>query len=145
NIHGDNNAPLVRSGEFPCLTDDRTTDINRSPIWEFRADRASHPVSILHDGQAAFGVSIEPYSESDESDDGFIRNGVFAALPDAFGVSLGYGNDPATFFNRTVFEPATRDIVRRATATGRIITSKGDRRAAHAIIERVYRDLHERP
>src|SRR6266496_1415398 len=94
NIHGDNNAAHVRAGEFPCLTASRVAERNCSPIWEFRADRASHPVSILCCDAGAVGISIDPYSDCDEADEKFIRNGVFAALPDAFGVSLGYGNDP---------------------------------------------------
>src|SRR5579872_2488910 len=92
NIHGDNNAPHVRPGEFPCLTASRPAERNCAPLWEFRADRASHPVSILCCDRGAVGISIEPYSNSAEADDGFIRNGLFAALPDSFGVSLGYGN-----------------------------------------------------
>ena len=48
NIHGDNNAKHVRAGEFPCLTNDRPAERNCAPLWEFRADRASHPVSILN-------------------------------------------------------------------------------------------------
>src|SRR5205814_9669815 len=47
NIHGDNNAAHVRPGEFPCLTNARPAERNCSPLWEFRADRASHPVSML--------------------------------------------------------------------------------------------------
>ena len=44
-------------------------------------------------------AAVEPYSESEA---GIIRNGVFAALPDAFGISLGYTNDPTTFKNRSI-------------------------------------------
>src|SRR5437764_5124375 len=84
NIHGDNNAAHVRSGEFPCLTAARPAERNCSPIWEFRADRASHPVSILCCDAGAVGISIDPYSNCEEADEGFIRNGVFAALPDGF-------------------------------------------------------------
>src|SRR3954465_14062372 len=89
NIHGDNNAAHVRAGEFPCLTSARPAERNCSPLWEFRADRASHPVSILTTAKGAVGLSIDPYSDCDEADDGFIRNGVFAALPNEFGVSSG--------------------------------------------------------
>ena len=42
----------------------------------------------------------------------FIRNGVFAALPNAFGVSNGYGNDPLTFVEKTNFTAATCDLRR---------------------------------
>jgi hypothetical protein len=141
NIHGDNNAAHVRQGEFPCLTTARPWEKNCASRWEFRADRASHPVSMLCCTRAAAGVSIDPYSDCDEVDDGFIRNGVFAALPNAFGVSLGYGNDPLTFNEKTDFRPATADLVHRASANGTIWALAGNGRTmAHRII----RDLHER-
>ena len=53
NIHGDNNAAHVRPGEFPCLTAATPHLRNCSPIWEFRADRASHPVSMVCTQRAA--------------------------------------------------------------------------------------------
>jgi hypothetical protein len=141
NIHGDNNAPHVRPGEFPCLTNDRPSERNRAPLWEFRADRSSHPVSIICCANGAVGVSIDPYSDCTEADDGFIRNGVFSALPDEFGVSLGYGNDPLTFVEKTYFLPASSDLCRGASANGTIYAIRAEaRRAAHTII----RDLHTR-
>src|SRR5205823_9526624 len=113
--HGDNNAAHVRAGEFPCLTAARSADRNCAGLWEFRADRASHPVSMLCCAEGAVGISIDPYSEVEEADEGFIRNGVFAALPDCFGVSVGYGNDPLTFCEKTNFLPATEDLVHSAS------------------------------
>ena len=146
NIHGDNNAAHVRPGEFPVLAADRAAERNRAPLWEFRADRASHPVSMLCCDAGAVGVSIDPNSDSDETDDGFIRNGVFAALPDACGVSLGYGNDPLTFVEKTHFRPATADTVRRASARGFIHGERGGgRQAAHRIIRALYAQHHDRP
>ena len=146
NIHGDNNAPHVRAGEFPVLASDRLYERNRAPLWEFRADRASHPVSMICCDAGAVGVSIDPYSDSDETDDGFIRNGVFAALPNACGVSLGYGNDPLTFVEKTHFRPATADTVHRASARGVIHGARGDgRQAAHRIIRALYDRLHDCP
>ncbi|HEY7087107.1 MAG TPA: hypothetical protein VH518_03400 [Tepidisphaeraceae bacterium] len=146
NIHGDNNEAHVRSGEFPCLTRDRTHERNRSPLWEFRADRASHPVSILCGANGAVGISIEPYSASDETKDGFIRNGVFAALPDAFGVSLGYGNDPLTFSEKTVFLPETSNQVHHAEARGTIFGLRGEGRlAAHRIVRALHEQMRDLP
>jgi hypothetical protein len=146
NIHGDNNAPHVRPGEFPVLAGDRLSERNRAPLWEFRADRASHPVSILCCDAGAVGVSIDPYSDSDETDDRFIRNGLFAALPNAFGVSLGYGNEPLTFVEKTHFRPATADLVHTASARGTIYAARGPgRQAAHRIIRALYAQHHERP
>jgi hypothetical protein len=146
NIHGDNNAPHVRAGEFPVLAADRLHERNRAPLWEFRADRSSHPVSILCCARGAVGISIDPYSDRDEADDRFIRNGVFAALPNSFGVSLGYGNEPLTFVEKTHFRPATADLVHRASARGTIYFARGEgREAAHRIIRALYEQHHERP
>lgn len=146
NVFGDNNAPHVRAGEFPVLASDRPAERNRSPLWEFRADRASHPVSILCDHRGAVGVSIDPYSECPSADDGFIRNGVFAALPDAFGVSIGYGNDPQTFHNKTAFSAATAHVSRTAEARGEIFAVRGDgRRAAHAIVRALHGQWRDLP
>ena len=146
NIHGDNNAAHVRAGEFPCLTKDRPAECNCAPLWEFRADRASHPVSILVTGKGAVGISIDPYSDSGEGGEGFIRNGVFATLPNEFGVSLGYGNDPLTFVEKTHFRPATTDLSRGASASGTVYAFEGKRRQpAHRIIRAVYEERHERP
>ncbi|HSV15874.1 MAG TPA: hypothetical protein VLI90_16545 [Tepidisphaeraceae bacterium] len=146
NIHGDNNAAHVRPGEFPCLTSARPAERNCSPLWEFRADRASHPVSTLCSQAGAAGISIDPYSPSDQADDGFIRNGVFAELPNAFGVALGYGNDPLTFVQKTQFTAATCDIVHEAAASGFIFAVPGDGRlAAHDIIRALHQQLRDIP
>jgi hypothetical protein len=139
NIHGDNNAAHVRPGEFPCLTDQHREYRNCAALWEFRADRASHPVSLIGTDRGTLGLSIDPYA-------GEIRNGLFAALPNACGVSLGYGNDPLTFSEKTVFLPATADFARSGTANGRIFALPGDwRTELHTVIRALYDDLHERP
>ncbi|MEO6435264.1 MAG: hypothetical protein ABIP55_05830 [Tepidisphaeraceae bacterium] len=146
NIHGDNNAPHVRPGEFPCLTAARPELRNCAPLWEFRADRASHPVSILCCARGAAGISIEPYSTCDDAEEGFIRNGVFAALPNAFGVSLGYGNDPLTFVEKTHFLTATADLTHTASARGTIYAFAGQgRMAAHRILRDLYESMREVP
>jgi hypothetical protein len=146
NIHGDNNAAHVRPGEFPCLTTTRPAERNCSRLWEFRADRASHPVSILCCERGAVGVSIDPYSACEHADDGFIRNGLFAALPDRFGVSVGYGNDPLTFIEKTSFSAATADLSHGTTASGRIFAIAGAKRgAAHHIIRSIYGQAREVP
>lgn len=146
NIHGDNNAAHVRPGEFPCLTNARPADRSCASLWEFRADRASHPVSILCSKSGAIGISVDPYSDCEAADDGFIRNGILAALPDTVGVSLGYGNDPLSFIEKTRFAAATADLTRGASARGTIFAVTGhDRSAAHSIIRSVYEQMHERP
>jgi hypothetical protein len=146
NIHGDNNAAHVRPGEFPCLTATPSPLRNHAKLWEFRADRASHPVSILCCKSGAIGVSIDPYSEDMEAEEGFIRNGVFAAVPDVCGVSVGYGNDPLTFSEKTDFLPATTDYTHGTSARGQIFAIRGGgRAAAHQIIRALYEQLHQRP
>jgi hypothetical protein len=146
NIHGDNNAAYVRPGEFPCLTRSRPHERNCASLWEFRADRASHPVSILCCEKGAVGISIDPYSPSDSADDGFIRNGLFASLPNACGVSVGYGNDPLTFSEKTVFLPATSHLTRGAGASGTIYAfAGGGRQEAHRIIRALHEKLREVP
>jgi hypothetical protein len=146
NIHGDNNAAHVRPGEFPCLTAGTPHLRNCAPLWEFRADRASHPVSILCGGNGAVGISIAPYSDCPTADDGFVRNGLLAALPGVAGVSLGYGNDPLTFVEKTSFSAATADLTRGTTASGTLYAVPGPgRRSAHAIIRAEYERRRERP
>ena len=135
NIYGDNHAAEAKPGEFPLLTNDHKGMSFCAPLWEFRADRAAMPLSALcWDGGVA-AAAIEPYTDSDR---GTIRNGVFADLPDAFGVSLGYTNDPVTFKNRSVAVPSTRDTAREAAVTGRIYVKRGPRTALHEIIRQEY-------
>ena len=146
NIHGDNNRAHARPNEFPFLAPARDGDAASATLWEFRADRASHPVSILCCRRGAVGLSIAPYSECAEAAGGIIRNGVFAALPDAVGVSVGYGNDPLTFVNKTQFAPATSHLSHGGRATGSLFAVAGDgRREAHAVIRRLYAGLRECP
>lgn len=146
NIHGDNNADRVLPGQFPVLVADRPHERNRAPLWEFRADRASHPVSILCCERGAVGLSVTPYSDCSEYPEGFLRNGVFAELPDACGIAVGYGNDPLTFSDKTVFLPATAHLSRGVVARGSLFAVAGQGRlAAHEIVRAVYHAMHERP
>ncbi len=146
NIHGDNNAAHVAPGQFPCLTDANDARKDFSPLWELRADRSSHPVSMLCGNDSVVAVSCDPYSEDAEHADGFLRNGVFSALPNAFGVALGYGNDPLTFHNRTVFTAAQRDLTKNATLRGSIYAFHGNgRQAAHTVIRAIYAKTRDCP
>lgn len=146
NIHGDNNAKHAGPGQFPCLTDSNDARRDYSPLWEFRADRSSHPVSMLCAGDGVLAIRCDPYSDDPEHADGFLRNGVFAALPNAFGVSLGYGNDPLTFHNRTVFTAAQRDLTQAATMRGSIYAYRGaDRRIVHTVIRAIYSKTRDCP
>lgn len=96
---------------------------------------AAMPLAALcWDGGVA-AAAVEPYSESEA---GIIRNGVFAALPDAFGISLGYTNDPTTFKNRSTPAPSTRSMACKAQTNGRIYLHSGPRTELHEIIRREY-------
>lgn len=144
NIHGDNNAAHVRPGEFPCLTAERLHEKNRAPLWEFCADRASHPVSVLCCDAGAVGMSIQPYSSCPEADGGYIRNGVLAALPNVIGVSAGYGNDPLTFVQKTHFASATAHLHEGSTSEGSIFACPGrGRLEAHRIIRFLHGQMRQ--
>lgn len=144
NIYGTNHADEVRPGEYPLLTEAHPEIAFCSPYWEFRADRAAVPLSALcWDGGVA-AVSICPYSEKDPGEE-YLRNGVFAALPDGFGVTLGYTNDPVTFLNRTVPVESTQSSARKAGAEGRIYLLAGeDRTGLHRIVKMEYERVHSR-
>lgn len=145
NIYGDNHAKEVRIGEFPLLTEAHPEAAFCSPYWEFRADRAAMPLSALCCGRGTAAVSIEPYAAERGNDGGFIRNGVFAALPDSFGVTLGYTNDPVTFLNRSVPAAASGNRGREARAEGRIYTAAGKGRPGiHDIVRKEYEKIHVR-
>ncbi len=150
-LHGDNNFSIVRPMEFPLLTRERAGDIDCSPLWEFRADRSSHPVSMLCCANGAAGVSVDPYTR--DAGGRLIRNGVFAELPNAFGISLGYTNDPITFINHMFgpdgkmdWVPSTFHRANVMRTRGRIFGLRGGGRlTAHRIIRAVYADFRETP
>lgn len=144
-IHGDNNLHMARPGQYPNLTRDYPEAIYSSPLWEFRADRASHPVSILLTSSGLGGISIDPYSENET------RNGVFCALPDRFGVTLGYANLPFTFANKFCDNDdgrrvSTSDPVAAASASGFVFDFPGTgREGVRHIIDRLYLQYRELP
>lgn len=150
-IHGDNNCAQIRPLEYPLLTMERPDDPDCSPFWEFRADRSSHPVSMLCCADGAVGVSVDPYTEDAEGR--LIRNGIFLELPNAFGVSLGYTNDPLTYINHMFgpedkwdYGPSTFDRAKVMRTRGKIHAVRGGGRlAAHEIIRSIYADLRELP
>lgn len=135
NIYGDNHAEEAKPGEFPLLTQAHHEVAFCAPLWEFRADRAAMPLSALCWNGGVAAVAVEPYSQSEA---GTIRNGVFAALPDAFGVSLGYTNDPVTFKNRSTAAPSTRNMACKAQTSGTIYLRHGPRTELHEIIRQEY-------
>lgn len=142
-LHGDNNADEVRPGEFPLLTDKYPGTRFCSPVWEFRADRAAAPISALCVEGAAYAASIDPYAQA--PDGANVRCGVFAELPDRFGVTLGYTNRPVTFVNKQIDGQTVGDSVREASATGRIycVPCRG-REGVHAAVRREYEARRDR-
>lgn len=144
-IYGDNNFKEARTGEFPILTYEHPEVSYCSPFWEYRADRAAMPVSAVCTEYGVAAVSVEPYSDSKDSDCGYIRNGLIAALPRSFGVSLGYTNDPCTMKNKRDPEPSVYDRAKTAKTTGTIYFVPGERRKIHDIIRKEYWMRRERP
>lgn len=155
-LFGDNNLAKAEPGHFPHLTQQHPGNVSCSPYWEFRADRASHPVSLFCFAGGVAGVSITPYSDNAGVDSQgvtvpFVRNGVFAEIAhdggaDACGVTFPYRNAPCSFSNKDQWKDATLQATAAATAEGRLfLRPASDRRAAHDIIRRVYADGHEKP
>lgn len=165
-IFGDNNLAKAEPGHFPNLTTLHPGNDSCAPEWEFRADRAALPLSMLafapRNGRpgGAAGISIDPYSAgrplAPAGRDGFIRNGVVARIAhapaegppvdDACGVTLGYANLPRTFMNKDQWLPATAHFVISAKASGRVYLARADSRLAlHAIVRDVYRQFRESP
>lgn len=145
-IFGDNNHELVRPNEFPTLHDPVEGNQAAAPLWEFRADRAACPVSMLSTADGVLGLSIDPYADDENAEDGFIRNGLYSRLPNAGGVSLGYGNDPLTYVNKIMFREPTAHRSVSARATGSFYwLPRVDRSGAHRIVRDLYSRLHETP
>lgn len=148
NIHGDNNELEAAPGEFPFLSDSGRFPPYSSPRWEFRADRAATPISVLTFARGAVGISVDPYSDDvengGESRD-YIHNGVFAELPRSFGVTLGYTNDPVTFINKKMVGPPTADLACRAATRGTLYVAEGPgRQTIHQMIRAEYGKRHRR-
>ncbi len=154
NVFGDNNLEHAEPGHFPNLTRRFPGNVSCSTYWEFRADRAPLPVSLLSGATGMAAVAIDPYSPAapglTDSREGFIRNGVCADLGDGMeapscGVTLGYRNVPRTFINKDQWGESTGHLARLGTAGGWIFwRPSSDRREAHAILRRLY-DLLRRP
>jgi len=154
---------------------DTRRDRFASSRWEFRADRAAAPLSGLAFSHGCVGVSIDPYSDGVEggihweeerpvtgreekegmpllpkqgetiADCTYIHNGVFAELPNSFGVTLGYTNDPVTFSNRELPNPPTAERACKAEASGTIYVVLGKGRMGfHDMVRAEYWKRHSR-
>ncbi|MCE9589188.1 MAG: hypothetical protein K8S99_01545 [Planctomycetes bacterium] len=153
-LWGDGNLAHSTPGLIPNLTTQHAGNISCSPYWECRADRATHPVSLLITPGVVAAVSIDPYSEGKPYGDGaddFIRNGVFAQVaadgaPDACGVTLGYGNLPKTFRLSEQFLPSTAHFITAGVARGKLFLFPASSRLdAHRVIRHLYDDLRDTP
>lgn len=146
NIHGDNNLENAKPGIFPNLTFRFPEYKSSSPEWEFRADRASHPVSIISCSKGAVGISINPYSPDSQDKTKFIRNGVFSSLPETAGVSLGYKNYPCTFTSKEMMTDPTGNYTLGSFAAGKIYAVSGNRSdSCYKIVHSIYYNLRECP
>lgn len=142
NIYGDNNAKEAKPGEFQLLTYDNQEFDFCSPYWEFRADRSATPLSALCCEKGVVGVTIKPYAELETA---YIHNGLFANLPNKFGVTLGYTNLPVTVINKRTHGPSTGETACKAETEGIIYALSGDGRLEiHKIIREEYFKIHER-
>lgn len=137
NIHGDNNLENSKPGFFPNLTELHADSVTSSSEWEFRADRASHPVSMVNTGSRTYGVSIEPYSH--DKNGKLIRNGVFSKLPSTTGVSLGYRNYPYTFTFKEMLDEPTFDLSCSVGTSGRLYEVTGNRIDS---VSKILRDIY---
>lgn len=153
-IFGDNNLSHAEPGHFPNLTHTHAGNVSCAPYWEFRADRASHPVSLLCVEGAVLAVSIAPYTEAspvNPAADAFVRNGLFAELGQgdqapACGATLGYRNTPVTFINKDQWGDSTEHLAVEGTVRGRLfVLPAADRQAVHRVIRRVYADYRDTP
>ncbi len=136
-LHGDNNLDHIKPGEFPVLTSRYPGTRFCSPFWEFRADRAAMPVSLMH-GSVVAGLSVDPYANG-------VHCGLIAALPATCGVSLGFTNDPVTFVDKQTTGQMLGDSARCASVSGRIYCFPGERKDLHKIIRQEYACRHVAP
>ena len=143
-IYGDNNfRSHHKADEYPILTDDMPEAVFTSPYWEFRADRAALPVSILFTEQKLGAISIDPYDRNTSHQ--LIRNGVFSELPNRFGVTLGYANLPGTFRNKRDFMPSTQQCVKKTRTSGYIFHFEGGAAAVKEVLAFLYAKYREIP
>lgn len=151
-IFGDNN--LVSSfGRCPHLTAQSPDDPTCSPTWELRADSASLPLSMIYTRGLVVGAAIQTYSEGEplesSTPDGFIRNGLFAAVahegaPDACGVVVGHARLPHILMEKVLTPDHHHSL--GATASGRIyLLPATSRVAAHEVVRREYQHCRDLP
>lgn len=153
-LFGDNNLAHTGPTHFPHLTTAYPKEPACASYWECRADRASHPVSVLAFSGGIAAVSIAPYTAragDDVRETSWVCNGLFAQLahadmPLACGATVGYRNTPLTFVNKDTWDDPTQDHLYNGTVQGMLfLLPAADRRGVHAVIRHLYQDIHEAP
>lgn len=162
-LFGDNSLHRTTGMVLPHLTHAPRRTPNLHPHWEFRADRCSHPVSMVAFAGGVVGLSVAPYCDDARglvrtppdsellAEEPFARNGVFAHLPDsrrfcACGVTLGYRNTPLTMRCKGNYVEPTAHLLTAGSTAGRLFCWPAeDRRAVHKLIRSLYADLRETP
>ncbi len=145
-MHGDNELDADTGSRRPHLTSS-TKGSACSPFWECRADRCSHPFSLLATDDAILAISIDPYSDDAHGGSGSsLANGLEAACGDPesgplAGVTLGYRNRPSHYVCGNRFEESVGDFAVTASTSGAIYAIKASSRLA---IHQVVRREHER-
>ena len=143
-IYGDNNWHSHRKGdEYPILTYESPEQKFTSPHWEFRADRAALPVSMLFTEAECGAISIEPYGRDEEGQ--LVRNGVFSELPGRFGVTVGYANLPGSFRNKRDLADPTYQCVMKSQTSGYLFSLPGGAERVKDILAFLYERSRDVP
>ena len=158
-IFGDNNLAHTEPEHFMHLTSGERDEASCSSHWEFRADRAAMPVSMIAFEGGVAGLFIQPYSDDVEGvqhhlhyskGEGFLRNGLYCEWSErgaGCGVTVGYRNDPMSFYDKRLWGVSTENLAARVNRVrGRIFLQPSEgREGIHAIMETLYRELHHPP
>lgn len=132
---------------FPRLSLEKS-GIPYSDFWMVRADRLSHPVSMMWEGENAYGISVAPVTEDGDFRGFCCRLG---KTKSSIGFTLGYENAPVLYVEaHTVKEPTAGYIQIQPGRELRVRfwvyhTSGSDERIINAIIRKVYRQYHTPP
>jgi hypothetical protein len=135
-IFGENSYEFTSPLRFShLLADPPAGEPHCAKEWEFRADRASHPISMLHWDAGWIGISCDAYI--DDADGlgptlpTYAHAGLYAgwlgeagSLRASCGVTLGYRNHPATYVSKNKLEEAKEDLLLSGSMRGRIFLSQ---------------------
>ena len=148
---GDAPSYYDRSGftaAFPKLGKDDNQK-NVSNYWMVRADRLSHPVSIVHTGDEILGISAEPYDYIKHAFRGFSCK--MEQGRGSIGYTIGYENAPYVYVDLKTMDLADKCQVTlkpEEEISVKVITyciKSTDPGDINVIIRDVYRRFHENP